>query len=158
MQKFCVIAVVCWLTSSAFAADAPTGAEPTLADLVNAQKALRADIKAGKQTFAPDNEKTLLKAQDEIFAVAEDNPTDADLNENEWVKVFNAQEQINQIVKASAADERVVCHRDRPTGSNRTRSICLTVAQWRAKQTSQVDMLRLSRDATTGPRISNGAN
>jgi hypothetical protein len=146
-----LFAVVFCLGSSAYAAGTPATADPTFADLVAAQKVLRAEIKAGKQTFAPENEKTLLKAQDRLFAIAEKNPTDADLNEDEWVKVFNAQAEINQIVTASAADERVVCRREKPTGSNRARSTCKTVAQWRSLQTSQSDLVRLSREGTTGP-------
>lgn len=150
MRNACVLALALWFASTALAAETPAAAEPTLADLVAAQKALRADIASGKQTFAPDNQKTLLKAQDELFAIAADNPADAHLNEDEWVKVYNAQEQINQIVKASAADERVVCRRERPTGSNRKRSVCMTVAEWRSRQTSQPEMLNLSRQGSTG--------
>jgi len=150
------MALALCLTGSTLWAQTPTDGQASLADLVAAQKALRADIKAGKQTFAPDPQKALLKAQDEMFAVAKDNPTDADLSEEEWVKVFNAQEQINQIVKASAADERVVCRRERPTGSNRMRSVCLTVAQWRSMQASQSDLQHLSREGGSGPRTATG--
>lgn len=152
MRSAILFALALWLSGGTLHAQTPADAQPGFADLVAAQKALRAEIKAGKQTFAPDNQEALLKAQDEIFAIAEDNPADADLSEAEWVSVFNAQEQINQIVKASAADERVVCRRERPTGSNRMRSVCLTVAQWRSMQTSQADMQRLSRAGSTGNR------
>lgn len=152
MYRTLGITLILWLGSSALGAQTPAAAQPTFADLVAAQKELRADIKAGKQTFAPEPEQTLLEAQDEIFAIAKDNPTDADLSEAEWVKVFNAQEQINQIVKASAADERVVCRRERPTGSNRMRSVCHTVAEWRSMQASQSDLQRMSREGSTGAR------
>jgi hypothetical protein len=150
-----LITALLFLCNSALAAES-VGKPATLADIVAAQQTLRADIAAGKQTFAPDSEKKLLKAQDELFEVAKNNPTDADLNEDEWVKVFNAQELINQIVQNSAADQRKVCHRDRPTGSNRTRSICHTVAEWRAMQPNQSDLLRMSRDIGPSPRPSGG--
>ena len=156
MRNACLFILALWHGNNMLHAETPGDAQPAFADLVAAQKALRADIKAGKQTFAPDDQKELLKAQDELFAIAEENPEEADLSEAEWVKIFNAQEQINQIVKASAADERVVCRRERPTGSNRMRSVCLTVAQWRAMQASQADMQRLSRDGTSGNRAGSG--
>lgn len=65
---------VLWLGTSSVMARAPANAKRSLQDLITAQMALRADIKAGKQTFAPQDEKVLLKAQDALFAVAEDNP------------------------------------------------------------------------------------
>lgn len=152
MSRALAIVLILWLGCDALAAQAPVGTQASLDELVAAQKALRADIKSGKQTFAPDPQEEVLKAQDVIFAVAKDNPTEAELSEAEWVKVFNAQEQINQIVKASAADERVVCRRERPTGSNRMRSVCHTVAEWRSMQASQSDLQRMSREGSTGAR------
>jgi|JI10StandDraft_1071094.scaffolds.fasta_scaffold356289_1 hypothetical protein len=157
MPRLGILAVLLWLVSSTLQAQEATDPQPDFADLVAAQKVLRAEIKAGKQTFAPDDQKALLKAQDVLFAIAQDNPADADLSESEWVKIFNAQEQINQIVTASAADQRVVCRRERPTGSNRTRSVCLTVAQWRSMQSSQADIQRLSREGSTGARAATGS-
>lgn len=158
MSNAWVFVVVIWLGCSALGAQTPAEPQATLADLVAAQQALRKEITAGKQTFAEEDQKALLQAQDELFAIAADNPTDADLSEAEWVKAFNAQEQINQIVKASAADQREVCRRERPTGSNRMRSVCHTVAEWRSMQASQADIMHMTREGNTGPRTSTGGN
>lgn len=157
MEKGLWLAVVLCLCASAMAAEQPASEQASFADLVAAQKALRKDIEAGKQTFSPDQREKLLKAQDALFELAHENTTDADLNEDEWVKAFNAQEQIRQIITEANADERVVCRREKPTGSNRKQSICRTVAYWRAQQTSHSDMLRMSREGATGPRASSGA-
>jgi predicted transglutaminase-like cysteine proteinase len=139
------------LATGALAAEAPThSGKATLSEVVDAQKRLRADIEAGRQTFAPDSKKRLLEAQDSLFAIAANNSTEADLNEQEWVDLFNAQEEINQIVQKSAADSREVCRRERPTGSNRSRTTCRTVAEWRANEPSQLDLLRISREAGEG--------
>ncbi|MBL8246328.1 MAG: hypothetical protein JNL89_19175, partial [Rhodanobacteraceae bacterium] len=144
------IAVALCLGNHSVGAEPPAAAQATFVDLVAAQKALRQDIKAGKQTFSPDQRDQLYKAQDELFALADENPTDADLSEEEWVKAFNAQERIHQIISEAADDERVVCRREKPTGSNRKQSICHTVAQWRGMQTNQADMVRMSREGSTG--------
>lgn len=157
MKQAFWIAIVLCLSNPAIRAEQPSGAQATFVDLVAAQKALRKDIKAGKQTFSPEQQESLYKAQDVLFALAEENPTDADLSEDEWVRAFNAQEQIHQIITQAAADDRVVCRREKPTGSNRKQSICHTVAQWRGMQASQSDMVRMSREGSTGPRASSGA-
>lgn len=155
-QAFWIVLALC-LSNAAIGAEQPSGAQATFVDLVAAQKALRKDIEAGKQTFSPEQRESLYQAQDVLFALAEENPTDADLSEDEWVKAFNAQEQIHQIITEAAADERVVCRREKPTGSNRKQSICHTVAEWRGMQTDQVDMVRMSREGSTGPRASSGS-
>jgi len=95
--------------------------------------------------------------QSDAHVIADENPTDADLNDDEWVKAFNAQEQIHQIITEAAADERVVCRREKPTGSNRKQSICHSVAQWRSMQTDQAEMVRMSREGSTGARTTSGA-
>lgn len=151
------LAVMLCLGSQATAAEQPSAEQPTFLDLVAAQKALRKEIAAGKQTFSPDQRESLYKAQDTLFALADENPTDADLSEDEWVKAFNAQEQIHQILTEAAADERVVCRREKPTGSNRKQSICRTVSEWRGLQANQADLVRMSREGSTGPRASTGA-
>lgn len=150
------LAVALCLGNSAMAAQPASDSTASFADLVAAQKVLRKDVEAGRQTFSPDQRKELYQAQDELFALADANPTDADLSEDEWVKAFNAQEQIHQIITAASADQRVVCRREKPTGSNRKQSICHTVAEWRGMQASQSDMVRMSREGTTGARASTG--
>ena len=155
-HAFWLVVALC-LGTQAVSAEPSAVAEPTFADVVAAQKALRKDIESGKQTFSPDQRESLYKAQDVIFRIADENPSDADLSEDEWVTAFNAQEEIHQIITDAAADERVVCRREKPTGSNRKQSICHTVAQWRGMQTNQADMVRMSREGSTGQRASSGA-
>jgi hypothetical protein len=47
------------------------------------------------------------------------------------VDVFNDQESVNTILTRAAADSRVVCKRERPTGSNFAVNNCMTVAERR---------------------------
>jgi len=46
-------------------------------------------------------------------------------------QIFNDQEVINTIMTRAHADSRMVCRRERTTGSNMPQSVCLTVAQRR---------------------------
>lgn len=51
------------------------------------------------------------------------------LNDAAKARVFNDQEQINQILTAAEADSRLICTRSAPTGSNRKITTCQTVAE-----------------------------
>lgn len=45
------------------------------------------------------------------------------------VEVFNEQEKVNTILTQAAADSRMVCDRDMPTGSRMRKTTCQTVAE-----------------------------
>ncbi|HEU4774056.1 MAG TPA: hypothetical protein VFS82_05990 [Lysobacter sp.] len=47
------------------------------------------------------------------------------------VEVFNRQEELNQILAQAAGDSRLVCRRERPTGSKMPTNSCKTVAERR---------------------------
>ncbi|WP_157981459.1 hypothetical protein [Cognatilysobacter tabacisoli] len=66
-----------------------------------------------------------------------------ELPETDQIAVFNALEAIEAIVN-QAEDERMVCERYKPVGSNRPTTVCKTVAQRRAEK--QVAEQNLSRD------------
>jgi len=46
-------------------------------------------------------------------------------------EIFNDQEVVNTIMTRAKADSRMVCRRERATGSNMNKSVCMTVAQRR---------------------------
>jgi len=56
------------------------------------------------------------------------------LSPHDQTQVFNDQEVINTIMTRAHADSRMVCRRERSTGSNMPQSVCLTVAQRRKAQ------------------------
>ena len=64
-------------------------------------------------------------------------------------EIFNDQEVINTIMTRAHADSRMVCRRERTTGSNMPTSVCLTVAQRRKAQEDSrqalTDQQRISR-------------
>lgn len=63
--------------------------------------------------------------------------------------VFNEQEIVNTIMTRAHADSRMICRRERLTGSNMPQSVCLTVAQRRKAQEesrrAMTDQQRMSR-------------
>ncbi|HDS1139371.1 TPA: hypothetical protein QDZ75_003431 [Stenotrophomonas maltophilia] len=56
------------------------------------------------------------------------------LSPHDRTEIFNDQEVINTIMTRAHADSRMVCRRERTTGSNMPQSVCLTVAQRRKAQ------------------------
>lgn len=56
--------------------------------------------------------------------------------------IFNDQEVINTILTRAHADSRMVCQRERLTGSNRHTNVCMTVAQRREARENSSDVLR----------------
>ncbi len=64
------------------------------------------------------------------------------LSAAEKVELFNAQEQVNTILTRAAADSRLTCKRETPTGSHRPTTSCMTVAERRRRQEQAQDNLR----------------
>ncbi len=64
------------------------------------------------------------------------------LPETTKVRVFNDQERINTLLSRAHADSRVVCKREKPTGSNRPTNTCMTVAERRRAREGAVDFMR----------------
>lgn len=98
------------------------------------QKDIRAAVEAGRGTFkdlptAKRNE--LIGRQDRVSKLLEGIQRTTDLGELQQIDLFNELEAIQAIVNA-AEDERMICRRERPTGTNRPQTVCKTVAQRRA--------------------------
>ncbi len=72
--------------------------------------------------------------------------------EREKVALFNDQELVNTLLTDAREDSRMVCERQKKTGSHRTESVCKSIAQRRRERESSQDYLRnrpspvLSRD------------
>ena len=58
------------------------------------------------------------------------------------VDVFNDQEKVNAVLTRAREDSRMVCKRERKTGSNFTSNSCMTVAQRRRHSEASRDYLR----------------
>ena len=74
----------------------------------------------------------------------------ADLPEPVRLEVFNEQEQVNTLLAGARADSRLVCRREKKTGSNRPTNNCMTVAERRrAQDESQAEMQKMLRRPLT---------
>jgi len=100
------------------------------------QREIRAAVEAGRGAYKelPDTKRReLLGKQDRVLALIADRSRTTELNEHQQIELFNNLEAIQAIVN-SAEDERMICRRERPTGTNRPQTICKTVAQRRAER------------------------
>jgi hypothetical protein len=74
-------------------------------------------------------------------------PTVAELNKRDQVALFNEQEVVNSILKNRDSD-RVICKRERKTGSNLTTTSCITYGEREAhRRSSQAYMNEVQNGA-----------
>ncbi|MDH5822458.1 hypothetical protein QFW77_05570 [Luteimonas sp. RD2P54] len=104
--------------------------------IVAQQQEIRSDAVARTGRYKDMDERTrteLLAKQDRVFALLEGRERSTDLPPGDQTALFNSLESISAIVN-NAEDERMVCERIRPTGSNMSQNVCKTVAQRRAER------------------------
>ena len=58
------------------------------------------------------------------------------------VELFNEQERVNTLLVRAHKDSRLVCRREKPTGSHRPTTLCLTVAERRRQREAADDFFR----------------
>ena len=58
------------------------------------------------------------------------------------VELFNEQEKVNTLLVQAHKDSRMVCRREKPTGSHRPTTLCLTVAERRRQREAANDFVR----------------
>lgn len=74
-----------------------------------------------------------------------------ELAETDQIALFNALEAIEGIVNR-AEDDRMVCERHKPVGSNRPKTVCKTVAERRAeREAAQADVQRRNQTCFKDP-------
>ena len=120
-------------------------------DLIRTQQQqIRSEVQAGKGRYAkmpvPKRDELLAK-QSGLLNLIHGKQTDADLSASQQMEAFNTLEWIEATIN-NAEDERMVCKRETPTGTNRSQKICRTVAQMRAERAGAEELLR--RDQRLG--------
>ena len=101
--------------------------------IVAQQAAIRAEAVASTGRYKdmpPAKREKLFALQDQVTRQLADRATTTELPEQDQIAVFNALEAISAIIN-QAEDERMICERQRPVGSNRTQTVCRSVAQRR---------------------------
>lgn len=98
------------------------------------QREIRLAVETGQGVFKdfPAGKRVeLFSRQDRVQVLIENVQRTTELNERQQIDLFNNLEAIQAMVDASE-EERMICRRERPTGTNRPQTICKTVAQRRA--------------------------
>ena len=75
----------------------------------------------------------LLRTQDRVLGRLDGRTSTTELPRADQVALFNDLEEISALVN-KAEDDRMICERSRPIGSNRPVSVCKTVAQRREER------------------------
>lgn len=123
------------LAAALFASGAIAGPGPAqpleLATIVSQQTQIRDQVLAGEGRYKDMPEKTrdeLLERQAALLKTIGDKRDPSELSEEQRLQTFNALEWIEATINAEP-EERVVCTRQRRTGSMRVTTVCKTHRQ-----------------------------
>lgn len=124
---------------------AATSAEPLQLDaIVTQQTQIRADVLAGNGRYKDMPQATrdeLLARQGKLLKMIGDRHDPAELSKDERREAFNTLEWIEATIN-NEPDERMVCTRERQTGSMRVTTVCKTQRQIdQARARAQEQML-----------------
>lgn len=106
---------------------------PTVRQIVDQQRRLRADVVAQKGAFKDLTQverDELTKKQDRILQLLDGRDDISQLRVEEKVEVFNHLEWVSAVVR-NAEEDRQVCERSRTVGSNRFQVVCMTAKEYR---------------------------
>lgn len=92
--------------------------------------------------ISTEDKSSVQAAIDRIRVQLGDHASAAEVNPEARTQIFNDQELVNNLLGRAHADSRMVCRRERSTGSNRMQQICMTVAQRREATENSRDALR----------------
>jgi len=126
------LVAVTLLSSPAFAEDA-ISIDSTPAQIRTAQSDLRLAIerKSGNYShFNDDERKAIFARQDEVLSLIDGKQDIAELGPDGKIALVNAMAAVDASV-ARAEDNRMICERIKPVGSNRPQNKCMSVGQRR---------------------------
>ncbi|KAF1694314.1 hypothetical protein CSC64_04405 [Pseudoxanthomonas koreensis] len=81
--------------------------------------------------ITPEGARQVRTSLDRISGMLDGKASVGELNGADKVEVFNEQERINTLLTKARDDSRLVCRREKKTGSNRPVNSCATVAERR---------------------------
>ncbi len=133
MRRYTVLVLALLVVGSAWAKPTDESVrlspdEPAAAQLERLETALRSD---NYSEMTLEDKSTVQQAIGRIRMKMEGHTRVDELNPQARTAVFNDQEVINNLMTRGKEDSRMVCRRERVTGSNMQQSSCRTVAQRR---------------------------
>lgn len=138
------------LTSAALAKDEATGHQSVSFDPAayeQQRSAIERDIRKGDRyaEIGDQRRRKVLDNLKEIGRLLEDVTVLEDLKPEEKAQLFNLQEEVNTLLTGAAEDSRLICKRERKTGSHRQTTQCRTVATIRRERENWHEVLRDSQ-------------
>ena len=129
----CGIALVSATGACLAAADtAPAANAPqSVAEILQVQHALRAKLEAHDGEYSKFDDSSVRRmeaAQDQVFHMLNGVSSLSQLTPDQKINLSNALDQVKATLLANE-DNRVICHRERKTGTNLLERHCETVAQ-----------------------------
>lgn len=94
--------------------------------------------------ITPDNRRRVLASLDRISGLLGDRSA-SELTQAVRLEVFNEQELVNTLLTGAREDSRLVCVREKRTGSNRPTNNCKTVAERRRDREQTQDAMMNNR-------------
>lgn len=119
------------LAAMAGASAASDQAATSVPEILQMQHAIRTKLERPTGEYArlsPDAIARMEAAQDKVFAMLSGVNSIDQLNVNQRVEVSNALDEVKAGLLANE-DNRLICHVERPTGSNISKRFCETVGQ-----------------------------
>lgn len=136
------------LCSAAAFADTPDAAQPqepqSVSEILHMQKDLRSKLDNPTGEYSQFSEKDIAQmkhAQDDVFGMLSGVASLDQLNLDEKTRLSNSLDEIKAIL-LSNSDNRLVCHRERKTGTNLVTKRCETVAQREARSRDAREQMR----------------
>lgn len=101
----------------------------------------------GRYAHVPEIDRPAIEEQlNKIASLLDGVEVIEELNHEDRVRLFNAQEKVNALLLQHDG-ERLVCEKTRVTGSHRPRTVCMT---WSERQAAREDAQRLFRVYSRG--------
>lgn len=133
MRRVTVLALALVLVGAAQAKPKEVAVKMTADEPVAAQIA-RVETALGSEAYSEmtlDDKSRVQQALERIRIKMEGHELSSELVPQDRTQVFNDQEVVNTVMTRAREDSRMVCRRERSTGSNMQQSVCMTVAQRR---------------------------
>lgn len=123
-------------------------------DIISRQQQIRAE--AESQTRGWDNiplekRRELIRAQDELMPLIEGKETLADLAPADREEAARKLERIDALA-LEAENERMVCMRERLTGTHRTQTVCRTIGDMKRWREQAKDFMRQGQQSATATK------
>jgi hypothetical protein len=138
---FTVLLGLATAASSAFANDIHKNLDAQA--ILAQQQQIRADVEKRDGRFKDMDAKKreeLFVRQGKVASLLAGKKATTELSEQDQIVVFNELEAIEGILN-QAEDDRMICQRTKPVGSNRPKTVCMTAAERRAqREAAEKDM------------------